>query len=109
MSAQINTQAVAKAATALEAAYAELQKARNDYATVKALNGQVGYKVTVNGISVDVAVMDQRTYMAAMIRGREMIHLGALKALQARITQYETYVAQCESHLLVVANKGGAA
>lgn len=109
MSTQVNTQAVTKAAAALEAAYADLQKARNDYAKVKAHNGQVGYKVTVNGISVDVSVMDQRTCMPAMIRGREMIHLGALKALSARITQYETYVAQCEAHLILVTHKGGAA
>ena len=108
MSAHVDTKAVAKAAAVLEAAYADLQKARNDYATVKAHNGQVGYKVTVNGISVDVSVMDQRTYMPAMIRGREMIHLGALKALAARIAQYETYVAECEKHLIAATDKGGA-
>ncbi|WP_313250092.1 hypothetical protein [Stenotrophomonas acidaminiphila] len=103
---QIDTKAVAKAVAALDAAYADLKKARKDYETVKGLNGQSGYCVTVNGVRVDVAVMDSRTYQAGLIRGREMIHLGALKALQGAIRYYEQRVAECEAELK--ANSHGA-
>lgn len=93
---------IVKACEDLDKAIAYQAKAESDYATVKALNGQYGYAVSVNGdgyavsvngVRVDVAVMDQRTYMAAMIRGREMIHLGALKSLSAIITDAALNVA----------------
>lgn len=47
--------------------------------------GQNGYAVEVNGVRVNVSEMDSRTYQSKMIRGREMIHLGALKAMQAMV------------------------
>lgn len=108
MSGQISTKAVKEAAASLEAAYTALAKARNDYALVKAHNGQVGYSISVNGVRVDVSVMDSRTYMPALIRGREMIHLGALKALQAVIAYWEYRVVECEAQLVAATGKGGA-
>jgi len=62
-----------------------LAKARSDYAHVRALCGQTGYDITISGVRIAVACMDSRTYMAKMIRGREMLHLGALKTLDAVI------------------------
>lgn len=76
---------IASAAAELDKAIANLAKAESDYNAVKALNGQSGYSVHVNGIRVDVANMHPHTYTGTMIRGREMIHLGALKALSAII------------------------
>lgn len=77
--AEIAAQAavVAKAEEAVRTAIHQLD-------TVRRLNGQHGYSITVNGIKVDVAVMD-RSYQGALIRGREMIHLGALKALDGMV------------------------
>ena len=103
----IDTAAVDKASKALAEAYTALAKAESDYATVKCLNGQNGYSVTVNGVRVDVAVMDGRTYMGTMIRGREMIHLGALKALQSIIRSCKERVIEREKTLASIA--GGAA
>ncbi len=74
---------IAIAIEKLNKAIAAQAKAEKEYSLVKSLNGQDGYSVSVNGVRVDVAVMNQHTYMAAMVRGREMIHLGALKALSA--------------------------
>jgi hypothetical protein len=99
----INTSEVEKANKALADAYTALVKAQNDYSTVKALNGQHGYSVTVNGVQVDVARMDERTYTAAVVRGREMIHLGALKALQSIIDVRRQRVADLEGALAKVA------
>lgn len=64
---------------------ARVAQAKTEYETVKSLCGQTGYGITIAGVRVEVAEMDARTYMAKMIRGREMIHLGALKALDARV------------------------
>lgn len=89
----------------LDKAIAAQSKAEKDYATVKALNGQIGYSVHVNGVKVDVAVMDQNTYNAVMIRGREMIHLGALKALSAIITEAKVSVAAHRRHVAMLAAK----
>lgn len=94
---------IAKACEDLDKAIAYQAKAENDYATVKALNGQNGYSVSVNGVRVDVAVMDQGTYMAAMIRGREMIHLGVLKALSAIITDAALNVSAHRRHVAQLA------
>jgi hypothetical protein len=99
MSSFIDTQVVKSAADALERARSALAKANADYKAVKSLNGQVGYEVSVSGVRIDVAVMDSQTYIAKMIRGREMIHLGALKALQARIDDCKVTVVARERSL----------
>lgn len=59
--------------------------ARQHLETVRALNGQKGYSISVNGVHVTVADMDPRTYNAKLLRGRDMLHLGALKVLQALV------------------------
>jgi hypothetical protein len=59
--------------------------ARHHLQTVRALNGQQGYNVSVNGVQITVADMDPRTYQAKLLRGRDMLHLGALKVLQSLV------------------------
>ena len=81
----MNVQQIAGQAAVVQKAEDALQAALRDLKTVRALNGQQGYTVTVNGVRIEVAVMDSRTYEAKLLRGREMIHLGALKALGARV------------------------
>ncbi|MNF72876.1 hypothetical protein D3C85_60280 [compost metagenome] len=80
-------EAIQNAAADLELARAAHERAILDLATVRNLCGQNGYAVTVNGISIPVAENGGRDsgWAAKMIRGREMIHLGALKALQGVI------------------------
>jgi hypothetical protein len=79
------TEAVTEAVKALELAEKSYQVATDRLAAVRGHNGQGGYSVTVNGVSVAVSVCDSRTYQGTLIRGREMIHLGALKALGAEL------------------------
>ena len=81
----VNVQQVAQQAAVVQKADDALQNALLDLNKVRALNGQDGYTVTVNGVHIAVAAMDSRTYEAKLVRGREMIHLGALKALGARV------------------------
>lgn len=96
---------IVKACEDLDKAIAYQAKAESDYTTVKALQGQHGYSVSVNGVRVDVAVMNQQTYMAQMIRGREMIHLGALKALQAIIEDAKRNVSAHRENVALLASK----
>lgn len=97
MSNPIDIPAVRKAAKNLEEARVALDKARNNYDTVKSL-GQ-NYAVSVNGVRVEVTSMQGSPYRRAVIRGREMIHLGAQKALAAEINDLESDVADLESEL----------
>ncbi|PPU15846.1 hypothetical protein XacyCFBP2565_08610 [Xanthomonas arboricola pv. corylina] len=99
MSNPIDIPAVRNAAEKLEKARDALAQAQKNYEAVKGLCGQKGYAVSVNGVRVDVAVMDSQTYQAKLIRGREMIHLGAQKALQAQIDAWVRYVAHLEFEL----------
>ena len=85
-----------------------LAKIKADLASVRSLCGQTGYDVTVAGVRVGVAEMDSRTYMAKMIRGREMIHLGAVKALDAMVDAYTEHLASAEAKLSRIASAGGA-
>jgi hypothetical protein len=100
-------EAIQKAAASLEQARAAHETAINSLANVRGLCGQQGYAVTVNGIRIDIAVNGGRDcgYMAKMIRGREMIHLGALKALQAVIDQHAAAVKQNEAWLKQLAEE----
>ena len=79
------TEAVTEAVKALESAEKSYQVASDRLATVRGHAGQSGYSVSVNGVTVAVSVCDSRTYQGTLIRGREMIHLGALKALGAEL------------------------
>jgi len=83
---------VVSAAAALEEAITKLKKAESDYDTVKGLGGQVGYNVSVNGVSIAVATMHPHTCQGTLVRGREMIHLGALKAMQGMIDAWKVEV-----------------
>lgn len=94
----IDTTKVKAASDALWKAYEARDKAIADLNKVRGLGGQTGYAVTVNGVRVDVAEMD-RYYNGALIRGREMIHLGALKALQANVDFRKQDVAAREAEL----------
>lgn len=79
------TEAVVNSAQMLEKAEAAHRLSLERLQTVRGHAGQHGYSVTVNGVRVDVSECDSRTYQGTLIRGREMIHLGALKALAAEV------------------------
>lgn len=82
-------EAIQKVVADLDLARVAHAKAMSDLEGVRSLCGQQGYSVFVNGIRIDVAENGGRDagWAAKMIRGREMIHLGALKALQSIIDQ----------------------
>lgn len=89
---------IVKQAEALRAAEASLKMAIDRHAKIKGLGGQQGYAITIDGVTVPVAVMD-RYYSPKLIRGREMIHLGALKALDGEIDQFRERIKNCRSEL----------
>ncbi|WP_045769513.1 hypothetical protein [Xanthomonas albilineans] len=97
MSNPIDIPAVREAAEKLEKARVALDKARKNYQAVKDIDWN--YAVTVNGVRVEVTYKDSKTYQVKLIRGREMIHLGAQKALAAQIDDLEWDVADLESEL----------
>lgn len=75
---------IVKQAELVRSADAALKTAINRYQQVKALNGQQGYSINIGGLTVQVAEMGPH-YGPQMIRGCEMIHLGALKVLDGDI------------------------
>ncbi len=95
---------VRMAADALEKAEAAYAIAKDRLATVRNHNGQGGYSVTVNGVTVAVSECDSRTYQGTLIRGREMIHLGALKALGAQLDVCANRVKAARANLLAAVN-----
>lgn len=94
-------EAIQKAAESLEQARIAHESAIANLASIRGLRGQDGYAVTVGGIRIDVAVNAGREggWMAKLVRGREMIHLGALKALQALIDERADIVRSNEAAL----------
>lgn len=107
---EVDTAAAAEAVKVLQRAYAEREQAKKNLANVRRLGGQSGYKITIDGVAITVADTDYQTYMAKLVRGREMIHLGALKALEAIVDGWEEQVAACEQRLAALTGgKGGAA
>lgn len=97
------TEAVMKAVEVLERAEAAHKVAVERLATVRGHAGQRGYAVTVNGVRVDVSECDSRTYQGTLIRGREMIHLGALKALGAELQTAADRVKAAKANLTRIA------
>lgn len=81
----VYTDKVVSAANDLEKAEAAEKVCISRLNAIRGHNGQGGYAITIDGIRVDVSVCDNRTYQGTLIRGREMIHLGALKALGAEV------------------------
>lgn len=88
------TKRVVDQAEALSSAEKCLAGAIGNYGRVKGLCGQRGYNLTIDGVQIAVAVMDERTYQAKLVRGREMIHLGALKALDSIVDEWREIVKQ---------------
>lgn len=68
---------------AVKSAVEALNRAKLDLSKVRELNGQNGCSISVNGVCITVTSTCSKTYLPKMIRGREMIHLGALKALES--------------------------
>ncbi len=99
----INTEMVKAQADVLFKTRNALAEAQQHYDKIRTLNGQVGYGISIGGVSLTVAEMDSRTYMAAMVRGMEMIHLGATKALAARVRALEFRVIEEEKKLTILA------
>jgi hypothetical protein len=93
------TEAVKHAVSMLEQAEAAHKVAAERLATVRGHAGQRGYSIIVNGVRVDVSTCDSRTYQGTLIRGREMIHLGALKALGAELQHAADVVKAWRLHL----------
>ena len=93
------TEAITAAVKALEHAEKSHQIAAERLATVRGHAGQSGYSVSVNGVTVAVSTCDSRSYQGTLIRGREMIHLGALKALGAELQTAADRVQNCRAHL----------
>ncbi len=85
---------IVKEAEALRVAEGNLKNAVDRYNKIKGLGGQQGYGITIDGVHVSVAEMD-RYYSPKLIRGREMIHLGALKALDAEIDRCHERIKSC--------------
>lgn len=96
------TEAVTEAVKALESAEKSYLIAQDRLATVRGHAGQNGYSVSVNGVTVAVSICDSRTYQGTLIRGREMIHLGALKALGAELQTAADRVRACRAHLAAI-------
>ncbi|MBX9754780.1 MAG: hypothetical protein K2X80_08505 [Pseudomonadaceae bacterium] len=90
---------IAECAALLKGAVTLRATAQASYNTIKSLNGQSGYSLTIGGVSVPVAVMDSRTYQAKLIRGREMIHLGALKAMTYEIDNQDRRIKELRAEL----------
>lgn len=80
----MDTEKIKQQADIVARAQKNLTQAHSDYAKVKGLGGQVGYNVSISGVSIAVAYMN-KSWQGELIRGREMLHLGALKALDAMI------------------------
>lgn len=95
---------VRMAADSLERAEAAYAIAKDRLARVRDHNGQGGYSVTVNGVTVAVSQCDSRTYQGTLIRGREMIHLGALKALGSELDACLDRVKKARTDLLAAVN-----
>lgn len=95
---------IAKQAVVVTSAESNLKAATDRYNKVKGLGGQQGYNVTIDGVTLAVANMD-RYYVTKLIRGREMIHLGALKALDADIDQCRARVKTESAKLAVYAER----
>ena len=68
-----------------EAMKEQLIAVKEKYERVKALGGQHGYSIAIDGLTIQVAGMDHETYGTKLLRGKDMIHLGALKVLDAEI------------------------
>lgn len=96
-----------QATASLEAARAGFKQATQAYASVKALRGQDGYSITIGGVTIDVAVNGGREsgWSAKLIRGRDMIHLGALKALDSEIDVWRARIDQRSLELASLADQ----
>lgn len=86
-----------------------LEVAKAHLVRVRGLSGQQGYSVEIGGRRLAVAVMDQRTYSAVLVRGMEMIHLGALKALAGEISDLETGLKKAQEALVIAAQPAPSA
>lgn len=89
----MNIDAIKKATDALQNATALLEQAKRNRASVNcSVRSQDRIAVNVNGVYIEVTELD-RGYCAQVIRGREMIALGAAKLLNEHVAQHEANVA----------------
>lgn len=96
------TELVSLAVKNLEAAENGYEKAKSREDKIRNHCGQRGYSVSVNGVDIAVSRRCPRTYQGALIRGREMIHLGALKALAGLTEEARDLVVTRRKELLDV-------
>lgn len=95
----MNTEEIKELLVNVERLKKGLFDAQENLKTVKAHNGQSGYSINVNGVSVAVSRMNNNTYMGTLVRGRDMIHLGAVKALSAIVDDYQYALKNAEKNL----------
>lgn len=100
------TESIKAAATALEQCEERLSLAKKRASTARGHNGQQGYSVTINGVSVAVSHCDPKTYQGTLIRGREMIHLGVMKVLNEEVHMAEDAVKKATADLLLISARG---
>lgn len=92
---------IQKAKDSLDAAHAALWLAESQLSNTRALFGQDGYSVSIGNTRIVVAENGGREsgYAARLIRGREIIHLGCMKALDAIVDQHKESVKAWELQL----------
>lgn len=95
----MNIHEVKKATEALERANAALELARKNRASVScSVQHQDRISVGINGAYIDLTEFDS-SYCSRVIRGREMIALGAVKLMNEHVAQHEANVARKKAEL----------
>jgi hypothetical protein len=102
------TDNVEKAALAIRSAEAGLLEAQSNYNLIRQLCGQRGYTITIatdsSTIRVPTAICDSHTWQGTLVRGRELIHLCVLKALDSIIDTRKTALAAARATLKELVN-----
>lgn len=95
----MNIHEIKKATEALERANAALDQARKNRASVSCtVRHQDRISVSINGAHIDLTEFDL-SYCSQVIRGREMIALGAVKLMNEHVAQHEANVARKKAEL----------
>lgn len=102
----MNSKLLKELSEKLSNAQAGLSKAEGAKRTIdKAGATQSSITVNVGGYHIDVTSMD-RCYMQSVIRGREMIYLGAKKMVNASIDEWKLKVKSIEDAISAEVNGG---
>lgn len=107
----MNAQELMKCVNEIARAESRLAKAVAEYDAVKSLgySTQTCYAIHVNGVRIQISELDQRDFSKKLIRGREMLHLGALKVMDAEIDAARVELAKAHSRMQEMTNKAADA